>query len=358
MNNNDIKDYINRDELSFDYTKLESVFKNKTILVTGAGGSIGSEIVSKLLKFDYKKLVLLDRSEVNIYKNFKLLEQAGDKVALELCDVTRFARIEQIFRKYKPDFVFHTAAYKHVPVLEKFPIEAIHNNVLATKYIADLSNDYGVTASVFISTDKAVYPTTILGLSKRLGEMYYNSFDCASTNNGCHMIAVRFGNVIASSGSVFKIFEDQISKGGPVTVTDPETDRFFMTAHEAASLVLFSVLERLTNNKRGSIYVLDMGKAIKISDIAKKMIAKLSGFDKKVEIKYVGLRAGDKLNEKLYEENEKIGKTFVSEIMSVNSYMYEFDEINKIIANLEDMARVCDVEKSAEYMRDVVINKI
>ena len=294
-----IEDLLPRDEIIVDMDAIGNLLNGKCIMITGSAGSIGSEIVRQISIYKPDKLILIDQAEtpqhdIRLMMHF---DYPTIKVETIVANITNIDRMESIFKQYKPEYVFHAAAYKHVPMMENNPSESIQNNVWGTKVIADLSVKYGVKKFVMVSTDKAVNPTNVMGCSKRICEIYCQSLN-TKTNQGkqaeksTQFVTTRFGNVLGSNGSVIPLFEKQIKSGGPVTVTDPNIIRFFMLIPEACKLVL----EAGTHGKGGEIFVFDMGKPVRIADLAKRMI-KLSGAEN-VEIEYTGLRAG----EKLYEE--------------------------------------------------------
>ena len=296
--NINISDLIKRNYIFNDF-KIKKEIQNKIVLVTGAGGSIGSEMVYQLLKFNPKLIIALDNSEYNLYQleqDIILKNQNPSNILFKLCDIRNLDNLDKIFKENNPQYVFHTAAYKHVPILEDNIIEAITNNYLAVISLIDISIKYEIKNFLYISTDKAVRPTNIMGATKRLSEIYIQSFFTEyqkNNNNNIKFAIVRFGNVIGSAGSVLPLFNKQIEKGGPLTITHPDIERFFMTIPEAVGLVL----ETITLVSKGNIFVLDMGKPIKIVDLAKKFI-NLSGLDVRdqdnpsgdIEIKFIGLR--------------------------------------------------------------------
>ena len=295
-----IEDLLSREPIVLDHSSINAQHENMTVLVTGAAGSIGSEIVRQLNKISVKRIILLDQGETPMHNLEMELIDLSKKKRCEFIigDVTSFERMDKVFDDFRPNIVYHAAAYKHVPLMEGNPIEAIRNNVFGTKNLADLADKYGVLKFVFISTDKAVNPTNVMGASKRIAEMYIQAL---SKKSNTHFITTRFGNVLGSNGSVIPMFKKQIEAGGPVTVTHPEVTRFFMTIPEACQLVL----EASTIGKGGEIFIFDMGRPIKISNLAKNMI-RLAGFEPDVDmqIKYVGLRPGEKLYEELLHQSE------------------------------------------------------
>ncbi len=311
-----IEDLLERDPIHLDVHTISSSLKGKTILVTGAAGSIGGEIVRQVLSFKPAKLILLDQAETPIY--FIELELLGKypelKSQLEVIvgDITDSTRMHRLFDSQKIDIVFHAAAYKHVPLMENNPKEAIKNNVFGTKELADLAVEFGVEKFVMISTDKAVNPTNIMGATKRMAEIYIQSLDGISRTQ---FITTRFGNVLGSNGSVIPLFKKQIDQGGPLTVTHPDVTRFFMTIPEACQLVL----EASVMGHGGEIFIFDMGKSVKIIDLAKNMI-RLSGFKVGIDIPiiYTGLRPGEKLYEELLNTGENTLPTYHPKIMKAS----------------------------------------
>jgi len=304
-----IEDLLRREPVTLEWDNIRQWLEGRTLLVTGSAGSIGSEIARQLLRFSPKCLVLLDRSETGqffldrelreIQRRLSATRKASPYLAVVLADVLDLPRMESIFREYQPDVVFHAAAYKHVPLMESHPGEAFKNIVLATKNVADLADRFQAESFVMISTDKAVNPTSVMGACKRLAEMYVQSMTEVSS---CRLVTVRFGNVLDSAGSVVQIFRQQIAEGGPVTVTDPRMERFFMTIPEAAGLVI----QAGVIGESGQIMVLDMGDPVRIVDLAADMI-RLSGLEvgRDIEIRFTGLRPGEKLFEELQATGER-----------------------------------------------------
>lgn len=297
----EINDLLHREPIRLDETSIRQLVRDEVVLVTGAGGSIGSEICRQLLRFHPKTLVLLGRGENRIFVLDRELQRARTATKLCTCiaDVTDTERMAQVFSEYRPGLVFHAAAHKHVPLMEANPGEAIKNNIFGTKCVADLSDRFGVKHFVLISTDKAVNPTSVMGATKHLAERYVNAL---SQDSDTRFTVVRFGNVLGSAGSVVPIFQDQIRRGGPVTITDPRMVRYFMTIPEAVQLVL----QAAAMGKGGEIFVLDMGEPVKIVDLARDLI-RLSGLPAdSIEIVFSGLRPGEKLYEELYFDDEKM----------------------------------------------------
>ncbi len=348
----DIEDLLPRDEIEIDLTAIEELLKDKSILITGSAGSIGSEIVKQIAEFGPRQLVLIDQAETPQHDcRLMMANQYPDiKAETIVASICNKRHMEALFRKYRPDYVFHAAAYKHVPMMEDNPCESIQNNVEGTKIIADLAVKYNVKKFVMISTDKAVNPTNVMGCSKRICEIYVQSLDKA-IKEGRHegqtqFVTTRFGNVLGSSGSVIPLFREQIKNGGPVTVTHPDIIRYFMLIPEACKLVL----EAGTMGEGGEIFVFDMGAPVKIADLAKRMI-KLSGA-KNIEIKYTGLRDGEKLYEEVLNDQEITIPTHHEKIKVAKVREYNFDEVKQQIDQLisdsylyDDMATVAGMKK-------------
>lgn len=315
-----IEDLLARHPKDLDKKVIEKFIYGKSILVTGAGGSIGSEITLLCQKFGASALTLVENSEYNLYQMTEKIE----KVTAKLLDITDRERLDKVFQSVKPDIVIHAAAYKHVPLCEENPDTAVRNNVLGSKNVIDLSVKHGVQKVVVISTDKAVRPTNVMGATKRVTELYANNVDAGNTE----IVAVRFGNVLGSSGSVIPKFKQQIENGGPVTVTHPEITRYFMLIPEACQLVL----QAATIAKGGELFILDMGESVKIVDLAKQMI-RLYGKENEVEVTFSGLRPGEKLYEELLlDESEQ--KTKYSSIFIAHPTRYDIDQLNRDIETL------------------------
>ena len=309
-----IEDLLPRDEIKIDLESVADTLRGKCVLVTGSAGSIGSEIVKQICKFGPREMVLIDSAETPQHDIRLMMAKNFPEIKAEtiVTSVSGIIRMEDIFSRYRPDYVFHAAAYKHVPMMENNPSESIENNVYGTKILADMAVKYGVKKFVMISTDKAVNPTNVMGCSKRICEIYVQSLDHAiktgKIKGVTQFVTTRFGNVLGSNGSVIPLFKRQIKAGGPVTVTDPNIIRFFMLIPEACKLVL----EAGTKGNGGEIFVFDMGNPVKIADLAKRMI-KLSGATG-VEIKYTGLRAGEKLYEEVLNKEETTMPSFHDKI--------------------------------------------
>lgn len=330
-----IEDLLGRSSIQLDYEKIGLGLKNASVLITGAAGSIGSEIVRQLVKYDVKQLIMLDKAESDLYNLQQEIKCPKLKKECKFIvgDVTNENTLRGIFMKYTPTIVFNAAAYKHVPLMEEFPAEAIRVNVGGTKLLANLSVEFEVDKFVFISTDKAVNPTNVMGASKRISEIYIQAL--AQTNSTkTKFITTRFGNVLGSNGSVVPLFKKQIEKGGPVTITHKDITRFFMTIPEACQLVL----EAGFMGEGGEIFVFDMGEPVKIYDLAKKMIS-LSGFvpHRDIKIEITGLRPGEKLYEELLSKEETLlSHTYNEKIMIGKNEQYDFGTINKKINYLLD----------------------
>jgi FlaA1/EpsC-like NDP-sugar epimerase len=328
IHNVKIEDLLGREVIQMNNKRIGEEISGKVILVTGAAGSIGSEIVRQLIAYFPAKLVLVDQAESALYDlEYELAGKVPTNVQLivNIADVSDTRRVSKIFKTHRPDIIFHAAAYKHVPLMENNPYEAIKTNVIGTRILSELAAEVGVEKFVMVSTDKAVNPTNVMGATKRLAEMYtqsMNQLEGVKTK----FIATRFGNVLGSNGSVIPLFKKQIERGGPVTVTHPEITRYFMTIPEACELVL----EAATMGQGGEVFVFDMGESVKIIDLAKKMIT-LSGLrvDKDIEIRYTGLRPGEKLYEELLNNDENTLPTHHPKILiaEVNTPSYAYMEV-------------------------------
>lgn len=322
-----IEDLLGRKEIKLNTDNIYQYLNGKVILVTGGAGSIGSEIARQILNYGPSKLILLDQAETPIYELSNELKDNYKHADFEsvIADVSNESRMRKVFEHFQPQVVFHAAAYKHVPLMEENPAEAIKVNVKGSKILADLSDEFGVESFVMISTDKAVNPTNVMGASKRIAEIYIQAL---SKRSKTKFTTTRFGNVLGSNGSVIPIFKRQIEQGGPVTVTDERITRYFMTIPEACQLVL----EAGTMGEGGEIYVFDMGESIKIIDLAKQMI-KLSGFevDKDISIKITGLRPGEKLYEELLTNDENTKPTHHEKILIGKVKEYELESVSPII---------------------------
>ena len=347
-----IEDLLGREPVHLDNKNINSLIKNKTVLVTGGGGSIGSELCRQIVKYDPKRLVILDIYENNLYDIEMELRAEYPKLNLEaiVASVRDKARLNNVFETYKPEIVFHAAAHKHVPLMEKSPLEAIKNNVFGTYNVVNCADEYGVEKFVLISTDKAVNPTNIMGASKRVCEMIVQAKNKVSNTE---YAAVRFGNVLGSNGSVIPLFKKQIERGGPVTVTHKDITRFFMTIPEAVQLILQAV----TYAKGGEIFVLDMGEPVKIYDLAVSLI-KLLGYEPNVDIpiEITGLRPGEKLYEEILMSEEgltstKHNKIFITEPMSIT-----MEELEEKLEKLKELLKLEKDENSEvkKYIKEIV----
>jgi FlaA1/EpsC-like NDP-sugar epimerase len=328
-----IEDLLGRKPIQLDQAQISKQIKGKVVLVTGAAGSIGSGLVRQIVNYFPEKIILLDQAESPLYEiELELKDNFGSNLAeIVIGDIRDYARMENVFRTFRPHIVYHAAAYKHVPLMEENPAEAVKTNVQGTKNIVDLSSEFGAETFVMVSTDKAVNPTNVMGASKRIAEIYAQAKNTQSKNT--KYITTRFGNVLGSNGSVIPLFRKQMEKGGPLTVTHPEITRFFMTIPEACQLVL----EAGSMGKGGEIFIFDMGKSIKIVDLAKKMI-QLSGLQegRDIQIKYTGMRPGEKLYEELLADKENTLKTHHPKIMVAKVRTYDFEQIsNQICALIE-----------------------
>lgn len=349
-----IEDLLPRDEISIDMESVGSMLHGKRILITGSAGSIGSEMVRQIAKYSPAELILIDSAETPQHDiRLMMAKQFPDiKAETIVTTICSKSRMEHIFKTYLPDYVFHAAAYKHVPMMENNPCESIQNNVYGTKILADLAVKYGVKKFVMISTDKAVNPTNVMGCSKRICEIYVQSLNKAIEEGiiigKTQFVTTRFGNVLGSNGSVIPLFKKQIKAGGPVTVTDPRIIRYFMLIPEACKLVL----EAGTKGNGGEIFVFDMGKPVKIADMAQRMI-NLSGA-KNVEIKYTGLRAGEKLYEEVLNEKESTKPSFHDKIRIAEVREYDYTEVSKQIDDLIEKSKLYDEMLTVKCMKEIV----
>lgn len=349
-----IEDLLPRDEISIDMESVGAMLHGKRILITGSAGSIGSEMVKQIAKYSPAELILIDSAEtpqhdIRLMMAKQFPEIKAETIVTTICSKSR---MEHIFKTYLPDYVFHAAAYKHVPMMENNPCESIQNNVYGTKILADLAIKYGVKKFVMISTDKAVNPTNVMGCSKRICEIYVQSLNKAVkegiVKGETQFVTTRFGNVLGSNGSVIPLFKKQIKAGGPVTVTDPRIIRYFMLIPEACKLVL----EAGTKGNGGEIFVFDMGKPVNIADMAQRMI-NLSGA-KNVKIKYTGLRAGEKLYEEMLNEKESTKPSFHDKIRIANVREYDYTEVSKQIDNLIEKSKLYDEMLTVKKMKEIV----
>ncbi len=358
-----VEDLLPREEIRVDMKSVGELLTGKRVLITGSAGSIGSEMVRQIALYKPAAMILIDQAETPQHDIRLMMAKEFPDINADVIvtSISRQRRMEATFAKYRPDYVFHAAAYKHVPMMEDNPSEAVLNNIQGTKIIADLSVKYGVKKFVMVSTDKAVNPTNVMGCSKRICEIYVQSldralktkkFNDADTRNtaetATQFVTTRFGNVLGSNGSVIPLFREQIKNGGPVTVTHPDIIRFFMLIPEACKLVL----EAGTKGNGGEIFVFDMGKPVRIADLAKRMI-RLSGA-KNVEIKYTGLRPGEKLYEEVLNELEGTKPTFHEKIRIADTRQYDYDEVNKDIEDLVLISKKYDDMDTVRKMKQIV----
>ena len=332
----ELEDLLGRPETRHENKNLQQLIKNQSVLVTGAGGTIGSELCKQISEMQPKSIILSDYSEFALWSITETIFSIIDKniVIPELLDIRDKKALDKIFIKHKPNIVLHAAALKHVPICEKHPIDAIRTNTLGTKIIAETCEKHDVSAMVLISTDKAVEPSCFMGASKRAAEIYIQNLDKESKSTS--FITVRFGNVLGSTGSVVPLFQSQIEKGGPITVTDKNTTRFFMSVKEAVELVLISLEQTIKHKEKGGISVLKMGEPINIDNLAKQMI-RLSGLipEKDIQIHYTGLRKGEKIHEKLFYDDEKQTITEHPDIIIAKGRVYNLIKIKQILDNIE-----------------------
>lgn len=342
----DINDLLGRKAVELDLDLIESFLKDKIVLVTGAGGSIGSEMCRQVCNFKPKLLLLVEQAENPLFHIERQLHDQFPQADIRviICNITDKTRVEEVFVKYKPQVVIHAAAHKHVPLMELNPGESVKNNVIGTRTVADAADKYGVSNFVMISTDKAVNPTSIMGSSKRIAEMYIQDLDRTSKT---YFVTVRFGNVLGSNGSVVPIFKEQIAKGGPVTVTHPEMKRYFMTIPEASQLVL----QAAAMGKGGEIFVLDMGEPVKIVDLARELIT-LSGFrpSEDIEISFTGLRPGEKLFEELSIEGEDMVHTRHPKIGIWKNVPMDR---NKLCTGIDKLVAVAENQNHSEIVQKI-----
>jgi len=361
-----VEDLLPRDEIKVDLASIGSLLKGRRILITGSAGSIGSEMVRQTATFAPKAMMLIDQAETPQHDIRLMMEKQWPEVTATtvVTDICNQPRMESIFSEFRPDYVFHAAAYKHVPMMEDNPCEAVLNNVRGTKVLADLSVKYGVKKFVMVSTDKAVNPTNVMGCSKRICEIYVQALnnslngvpntdgtdaqDNATEPTHTQFVTTRFGNVLGSNGSVIPLFREQIKNGGPVTVTHPDIIRYFMLIPEACKLVL----EAGTKGKGGEIFVFDMGKPVKIADLANRMI-KLSGA-KNVEIKFTGLRAGEKLYEEVLNDQENTKPSFHKKIRIAQVREYDFGQVSRDIDELISIAERYEDNDTVKKMKEIV----
>lgn len=348
-----IEDLLQRDPINIDIQKVASHLEGKRVMITGAAGSIGSEIMRQVATFNPYKLILIDQAETPLHDIRLELQDRWRDIDAEtiVADISNATRMESIFKEFRPQYIFHAAAYKHVPMMEDNVSESIQTNVYGTRTVADLAVKYGAEKFVMISTDKAVNPTNVMGCSKRICEIYVQSLAKKLQKQGGHVtqfITTRFGNVLGSNGSVIPRFRDQIQRGGPVTVTHPDIIRYFMTIPEACRLVL----EAGSMGNGGEIYIFDMGRPVKIVDLAKRMISLSGRTDVKIE--FTGLRHGEKLYEELLNVKELTKPTYHEKIMIATVREYDYDEVKDRIQHLIDVSYTYDQMKIVAAMKDLV----
>ena len=348
-----IEDLLDRKPIVLDNNKISAQIKGKTVMITGGAGSIGSEIVRQVINFSPYKIIILDQAESPLHSLQLEISEISDKVIIKtvLADIKDYTILKSVFEEFKPDFVFHAAAYKHVPLMEENPSQAVYTNVIGTKNLADLSHKFLVEKFVLISTDKAVNPSSVMGASKRIAEKYVQSlnyhFKNSNKKNATKYITTRFGNVLGSNGSIVPLFTKQIQEGGPITITHPEIIRYFMTIPEACQLVL----EAGAMGNGGEIYIFDMGEPVKIIDLAKKMI-RLAGFipEKEISIKIIGLRPGEKLYEELLNDTSKTLPTHNLKIMIAHDICDDYEAVNQAVSDL--------IETSKKYSNQDIVAKM
>lgn len=342
-----VEDLLPRSEIKVDMDSVGAMLMGKRVMITGSAGSIGSEMVRQIAIYKPASMILIDQAETPQHDVLLMTNKYPEiKTEVIVTSICHEHRMERIFEEYRPDYVFHAAAYKHVPMMENNPSEAVLNNIHGTKVISDLSVKYGVKKFVMVSTDKAVNPTNVMGCSKRICEIYVQSLNNAQT--ACQFVTTRFGNVLGSNGSVIPLFREQIKNGGPVTVTDERIVRFFMLIPEACKLVL----EAGTKGNGGEIFVFDMGQPVKIIDLARRMIA-LSGA-KDVEVKITGLRAGEKLYEEVLNELEGTKPSFHEKIRIAEVRQYDYDEVCKDVDELIEIAKGFENMETVKKMKEIV----
>lgn len=345
-----IEDLIKRDEINLDKAAIESRLKNKVIMVTGAAGSIGSELVRQIIKFSPKNLIMLDQAESALFDiDLELKEKVGQNILIPLiADICNESRMDAIFKRYQPNIVFHAAAYKHVPLMEENPCEAVRTNVLGTTILSSIAARYNVADFVMISSDKAVNPTGVMGATKRAAEIFVQSLGFVSNTK---FITTRFGNVLGSNGSVIPVFKKQIENGGPVTVTHPEVTRYFMSIPEAAQLVL----EAGAMGKGGEVFLFDMGQPVKVYDLAVRMIH-LHGLtlDKDIKVVFSGLRPGEKLFEELLYDTENALPTHHARIMIGKVNTMDFESVQGYIAQLKNACEEQNDQEAVKILKQMI----
>lgn len=344
-----IEDLLCREKNHIDNMQLNEFIENKAVMVTGGGGSIGSELCKQISKYNPEKLIIVDICENGAYAiQQELLQNSFKNIYVEIVSVTDEEQMKMIFEQYVPDIVYHAAAHKHVPLMEHNKIEAIKNNVFGTKTVSRLAAAYGVKKFILVSTDKAVNPTNVMGATKRCCELIVKA---ANENTATDFVAVRFGNVLGSNGSVIPLFKEQLKNGGPITVTDPECIRYFMTIPEAVELLLTAG----SIAKGGETFILDMGKPVKIVDLAKKMIS-LSGFvpNKDIMIKYIGMRPGEKMYEELLVNKDNAEKTCNQKVFVDIPEVIATNNLEKQLSILHSAVSECREAEAMEVLKQIV----
>ncbi|MGN6296349.1 MAG: polysaccharide biosynthesis protein [Ginsengibacter sp.] len=346
-----IEDLLERDEISLPYEMVQDAYKDSTILVTGAAGSIGSEICRQLSKFTFKKLVLLDQAESGLFDLEYELRTSKNRqqLRIEVASIRDAAKMKKVFAMHKPDFVFHAAAYKHVPLMETFTSEAVLTNIFGTKVVADLAMSFKVKKFVMVSTDKAVNPSNVMGTTKRISEIYIQSLSDRKDSETA-FITTRFGNVLGSAGSVVRTFDKQIKAGGPITITHPEITRYFMTIPEASKLVL----EAGKIGESGDILLFDMGEPVKIMDLAKRMIQLAGLKPTDIAIVQTGLRPGEKMYEELFKDSEEFAETYHPRILRAKKSPEVNGEFNNLMNELREVALMHNNEMIPFILRKMV----
>jgi FlaA1/EpsC-like NDP-sugar epimerase len=349
----EIQDLLGRDKVELETESIRQILEHRVVMVTGAGGSIGSELCRQIVSYAPTKLLLVDRSEPLLFQIEQELIRTGHASQLVplVADIMDRARMESILSRHQPKVVFHAAAHKHVPMMEHQPGEAIRNNVLGTAQVAELSVKYGVDRFVLISTDKAINPTSVMGATKRLAEMFIQSLQACSPSGNTKLMAVRFGNVLGSSGSVIPVFQRQIAEGGPVRVTHPDMTRYFMTIPEASMLVLQSAMQ----GQGGEIFVLDMGKPVRIVELARQMI-ELSGLkpDEDIRIEFSGVRPGEKLFEEITHSGENFVPTNHTKIFRFISHPIELDALRTRLQEFHGMLNTSTASELKAALRRAI----
>ena len=357
-----LEDLIGRSAITLNMQSVYPWITGKRILITGAGGSIGLELTKQILNFFPKEVLLLDHNEYALYKAEREIAEKFNNICYQgfLLDVRDKARLKEVIEKERPDIVFHAAALKHVPMVEKHVIQGVETNLLSTAYLAEICCECDVSTMVLISTDKAVYPESVMGMTKRFGELYCQALDKNFPKTKTRFLSVRFGNVLESAGSVIPLFRRQLQRGGPLTVTHPSVKRYFMTLHEAVSLILQAgVLGSGSHFKSGSIFILDMGEKVSILTLAENLIY-LSGFKpyEEISIKFTGLRPGEKFSECLWEEGENIKETSQQGVFytTICSYSYEF--LKQTLTEIEQLVTQNKKEETIAVLKNVVCKKL